>query len=590
MKHEFCLDISNDTYNLGDLNLFLLNKDAIKYPPMDLEHPEKPFFSGEISQSVEINGEVRNNIVYIPKQFPISGAGLFIFPDNNVGCEEFLTSSNWIEIAEEKKLSLIIMEARSGGWDKKDIQSEVEYAEKVFKLALSRVYYSLNESTYYAIGFSAGAYIATAYSLLNSTLFSGFAVDGDYKLDSRLMKQLGTIHSDRDNAKSKLDVVLPAWLINRESDAKDEIFECLMKSCDAEDRGLVNQYALVYQQDLKKYQNSADGLPMAEIWFSGKSKIAGVSKEEIHRKMVAFLMRFKRWLGIGNGDFRPARNYTDMDLKRFQAKIDGLQREWYVYEPTVYKADPKKKLPIVLAIHGYSATAKLFAENSEWHIMAEKRGFLVVYISAYPSNLNSRGCTVPLPTWNAVAMHAETDDVHYVTAVMNEIKSKYPVDNERIYVSGHSNGSLFTQTLMACMPKEFAAFGPVGAQYHIKLGGKPINSDKDISKDGIVRPVWLLMGHGDIGDADNMKPGSANDKFIEMMCNVNGLSRENAKYIENGNYHTYTFLDDNHVPLLKFTGVQNLPHAYTPEMTHILWDEFFCHFRRKADGSIEYIE
>ena len=52
---------------------------------------------------------------------------------------------------------------------------------------------------------------------------------------------------------------------------------------------------------------------------------------------------------------------------------------------------------------------------------------------------------------------------------------------------------------------------------------------------------------------------------------------------------THTFVDSNGVPLLKFTGILDMPHCYMPELAVMVWDQFFCHFRRKADGSIQYI-
>ncbi|MCI8804085.1 MAG: hypothetical protein HFG01_12310, partial [Oscillibacter sp.] len=305
--------------------------------------------------------------------------------------------------------------------------------------------------------------------------------------------------------------------------------------------------------------------------------------------MILFALRFKRWLSIGNGCFRAARSWEDMGLKRFEAEIDGRLREWYIYEPAAYRKNPEKKLPVLLAIHGYSCTGALFAENSEWHTVGERRDFFVVYVSAYPSNCSSGGKTVPLPTWNSIGMASETDDVHYISVIMNKVKQEYPVDRERIYVSGHSNGSLFTQRLMAEAPLDFAAFAPQGAQYHMRIGGGPADPQEDIRADGVLRPVWLMMGAEDIGDADSLAPGSANDQFLDMMCRVNGLNRQGGLYLENGKYRTWTYCDAQGVPLLRFTGVQDMPHTYTPEIAQIYWDQFLCHFRRRADGSIAYM-
>ena len=244
---------------------------------------------------------------------------------------------------------------------------------------------------------------------------------------------------------------------------------------------------------------------------------------------------------------------------------------------------------MVLAIHGYSCSATMFAENSEWHIVGERRDFFVVYVSAWPSNLSFGGRTVPLPTWNAVGMRAETDDVRFISLVLEEIKARYPIDTERVYVSGHSNGSLMTQTLMEKMPLAFAAFAPQGAQYHIHLNSTlEENAKRDIKTDGIQRPVWLMMGSEDIGDQDRIEPGNANSRFIDMMCRLNGLDRSCESRLQNGKYLTRTWCDAQGRPLLRFTGIQDAPHSFTPEMAQIYWDQFLCHFRRKPDGTVLY--
>jgi poly(3-hydroxybutyrate) depolymerase len=588
VKNVYCLDIEDGTYSLGDLNLMLKNKENVSYPPVDSENPARPFFTGGIFQKVTVEGEERPFLTYIPSRFPISGAGVFLYPDNGVTCTQCL-EDGWRELAEKMQFALIILQARESGWSKENIQDEVTYSEMVFKKAICRTYFSLNEATYYIMGLGAGAYVATAHGLLSSSLFSCILADGDYQLDPRLLEQLGRIRSDRDSSLSKLDVPMPAWLVSHTQEAGGQVLECLMKANCTQDRGLYWEGTAVYQQDVRRSCGQLDALPFCEVRFTGEEEAGRIQPARLHEQMIAFALRFKRWLSIGNGCFRAARTAEDMGLKRFQAEIDGRAREWYVYEPTAHRKNPVRKLPLLLAIHGYSCTGSIFAENSEWHAVGERRDFFVVYVSAYPSNLAFGGHTVPLPTWNAVGMPAETDDIHYIQEVLKAVKADYPIDPERVYVSGHSNGSLMTQTLMAKLPREFAAFAPQGAQFHMALHGDPQEAARrDIPDDGIVRPVWLMMGSEDLGDQDRIEPGNANDRFLTMMCRVNCLEREAGQLLENGRYRTWTFADRSGVPLVRFSGIQDTPHTYTPEMAQIYWDQFLCHFRRKADGSVVY--
>ena len=56
MKREYCLDIDGNVYTIGDLNMFLDNKEPISYPATDSQNPTRPFFTGTIRQEVEVNG------------------------------------------------------------------------------------------------------------------------------------------------------------------------------------------------------------------------------------------------------------------------------------------------------------------------------------------------------------------------------------------------------------------------------------------------------------------------------------------------------------------------------------------------------
>lgn len=55
MKREYCLDIDGNVYTIGDLNMFLDNKEPISYPATDSQNPTRPFFTGTIRQEVEVN-------------------------------------------------------------------------------------------------------------------------------------------------------------------------------------------------------------------------------------------------------------------------------------------------------------------------------------------------------------------------------------------------------------------------------------------------------------------------------------------------------------------------------------------------------
>ena len=55
-------------------------------------------------------------------------------------------------------------------------------------------------------------------------------------------------------------------------------------------------------------------------------------------------------------------------------------------------------------------------------------------------------------------------DLKFLDAVLAQLRSTFPVDEDRIYATGFSNGGIFTYLLWGARGKIFAALAPVGAQ------------------------------------------------------------------------------------------------------------------------------
>jgi len=166
--------------------------------------------------------------------------------------------------------------------------------------------------------------------------------------------------------------------------------------------------------------------------------------------------------------------------------------------------------------------------------------------------------------------------------MVEKICEQYPVDRERIYVTGHSNGGAMTQMLMREASDLFAAFAPVGS-----VDGRN-GKVTPIPKDGLARPIWYTIGEYD-GGGIGMEEGKPNVMTLRNCCEANGIDYEARKTYQTGIYRHTIIRDGNHVPLVRFTGVVNWPHTYSPELAMFIWDEFFARLLRHADGSIEYL-
>lgn len=595
----YLLDTVPDGSRLGKLLSFLDEEHAVEHPPTDEDNPYEPAHVGYYQRTIKVEGSERRYATYIPPHFPTSGAGIFVFLPDGVCCEEGFAAGNWQHLCDKNGFAAILLESRQDGgqwaWRPEAIQKEMDYAEAVFSSSIARDLYSMNESTYYAMGFGGGGYPALVFALLYSSVFTGVAVSGADPLYPGLLEQLRTMASDGDPLVAKGRVPMPAWLLDSKDCLSAEL-QWLLGALDAdesEEARVHNDLARVYRQNAKRFLAWINGLPLAEVWHSGPEQLAGLGEAQRNERMAAFLLRTKRWMagGHNNGDFRAARTARDMRLQYFEMCVDGRKRHWYLYVPSEHRRHPDKKLPVVLALHGYSCTGKLYAENSEWHTVAEKRGFFVLYPTAWPGRMG--GTRTPLPLWNCRQFLGEEgiDDVKFLRLVLEETINKLPVDEERVYAAGHSNGSGMTQLLMQEAGELFAAFGPqgytwgeaIGVQDERWVGNAPVFPD-----DGLRRPVWLMKGEHDVGCAADLSEDSANAKALRAFCRVNGADYEAARRYENGEYRHHSYYGADGVPYVRFTEVINLPHVYSPEMALQMWDEFFCRFRRR-NGAIEYL-
>jgi polyhydroxybutyrate depolymerase len=166
------------------------------------------------------------------------------------------------------------------------------------------------------------------------------------------------------------------------------------------------------------------------------------------------------------------------------------------YRATVpSKYDAAVATPLVVLLHGYSATSKVQDDYFKLSALAETKTFLV----ALPDGLKDpKGNQF----WNATDaccgfLGSPTDDVAYLRAVIADMKAKYNVDPKRVYIIGHSNGGFMAHRLACELSGEIAAI--------VSLAGA---SFADPAKCLATEPVAVLQVHGDADDTIRYSGGS----------------------------------------------------------------------------------
>ncbi|MFC6015940.1 alpha/beta hydrolase family esterase [Plantactinospora solaniradicis] len=160
--------------------------------------------------------------------------------------------------------------------------------------------------------------------------------------------------------------------------------------------------------------------------------------------------------------------------------VDGRNRTFRLYRPATLPMSAP--VPLVVMLHGALGSARQAETAYGWNTAADRHEFVV----AYPNGLDrfwavSAGCCGP-------PAHDGVDDVTFISATVAAISAKLPVDPDRTYVAGMSNGGMLAYRL-ACETTTFAAIGVVAGK---QLGQCPSPT-----------PTSVIHIHG---TADNLVP------------------------------------------------------------------------------------
>jgi polyhydroxybutyrate depolymerase len=133
------------------------------------------------------------------------------------------------------------------------------------------------------------------------------------------------------------------------------------------------------------------------------------------------------------------------------------ERAFIVYVPA--SAQLSRSVPLHISFHGSNSNARIQLEFTALNNSADQHGFIVVY--PYGSGVRER-----LLFWNGGfccgdAHSMESDDVGFVRAMLDELYRLLPIDAERIYASGMSNGAMMAYRVANEMSDVFAAIAPV---------------------------------------------------------------------------------------------------------------------------------
>ncbi|MEX1032608.1 MAG: PHB depolymerase family esterase [Cellvibrionaceae bacterium] len=138
-----------------------------------------------------------------------------------------------------------------------------------------------------------------------------------------------------------------------------------------------------------------------------------------------------------------------------QLDLGETRRSYLLHIPvTIAQAETEQSWPLVILLHGGGGNGQQISEVAGLTDVAMRENFIV----AYP---NGSGRFRSQLTWNAetccaYAMTEGVDDIGYINQLLDDALSNFPVDGNRIYLAGLSNGGMMTYRLASALNHRLA--------------------------------------------------------------------------------------------------------------------------------------
>lgn len=172
----------------------------------------------------------------------------------------------------------------------------------------------------------------------------------------------------------------------------------------------------------------------------------------------------------------------------------GLERDVLLYVPFPL---PENGVPLVIMLHSEGSTPEgVMWKTTEgrWNEIAFREKLVVAYPRGYGGYWND--CLI-----SPGGHYSEQDDVGFILELISWLSEQYPIDTDRVFAAGHSNGGMMALRLAQEAPRSFAGVFANNALL-------PVESECTVPTDKI--PLMLL-----VGTADPIMPYSGGQPGLE---------------------------------------------------------------------------
>ncbi|WP_029909931.1 alpha/beta hydrolase family esterase [Pelobacter seleniigenes] len=552
-----------------------------------------------VEASVTVGDEQRTFSLYLPsnyddlyesdaRQIPL----VFSFHDDGETGQISADNTRWQEIAEENGFVVVFPNAIDGSWNTSrsaDGADEVAFTLAIWEYIRSE--YTLSSGNpVYLTGIGTGGSVAQQVAMIGSNLSTIQVISAVASIRGTADDAVFNLPTGSEPAGASLPYTsMAVWMMTD----NDSLSTAETKQAQYwKGENLNNIAATATGTDISdenftttSYQNVDNSLSEVRISTFKSPELTGKElSRTIWNDMFSKVLRFLDDTRV-NGSLHPWESIAEMGLieesKKFSEAAGGTHR-WLTYLPSNYGALTANggKLPLVLSLHGRKGSARWQGMLTQWHVTAEKHGFIAVY----PQGTNA--------TWQfdfATELVGPNPDVEYILELLQELESKYAIDTSRVILNGTSMGAYFTNRIAVEYPELFAGIAPCYSGHLLPDMYENYTNYPTIRTD-VPIPVWQCRG-GD--EPDNAYPfgidsQEAARKFWRVVINgypeaPDGVE-DNATPTEtqiDGRKTTKIFNDGSGLAEYRWQVTDYVPHFWPPkDQAEKMWTEMFSKYQR----------
>lgn len=562
--------------------------------PVDLHDIGKCQLTGLIYQRWRADGNEYGIFTYIAEGMHYNRPCIIIAPPSGENVSDFLLRYGLIQFARKSQVFLCLLEPPVDDWAMDG--KAADFMNAAYKKVLARDYYVAMQDNIYAFGFGDGASVAQQAVMKMASEWSGLATFGN--LSFRVMQTAdGTSDKDAGTQSGETQILakrcqVPVWMYlddttgtaaqviqfwKKENHSLDEpLFDC----CGTE------IYLPVPVQSTSKLNDEH----IAQVRISHKDWKEHLSCQELD-KVWAYIGSARRHRGYDGKFLRYYREPLKNGAQHHSMSVDGIQREWYEYVPQRVR-ESDKAVPLVVVLHGRGGDAESFFDITDMSVVAEERGFIALFPTADFYQAREHGlCSVRV--WDGNYQGQRIDSCIFLRQMIEDAKSRLPVDSGRIYACGQSSGGKMASCCAMAMSDIFTAAAPwSGVSCPSSSSNLFCYPYQTAFSTGNV-PIFLTVGEND---------GFFDVVGFDPISHKNGLLHDYLRFLRSAFHLAETPLcyqcppisywvwrNQKGTPMLKLGIVRNMAHANYAEQSRIAYDEFFAQFSRAADGTLLYM-